>query len=118
LFTGAGIADFFTAFAPSFPSAGVSGFFFAAAFRGGGFAAFAAAAAASAAPFQDVLPRGADADEPLARVRERRVGRAAERHPHLRVLQTHRRVQRSSRRRRLQGRSIRSDVGVGFTGVR
>ena len=49
LFTGAGIADFFTAFAPSFPSAGVSGFFFAAAFRGGGFAAFAAAAAASAA---------------------------------------------------------------------
>ena len=37
LFTGAGIADFFTAFAPSFPSAGVSGFFFAAAFRGGGF---------------------------------------------------------------------------------
>ena len=36
LFTGAGIADFFTAFAPSFPSAGVSGFFFAAAFRGGG----------------------------------------------------------------------------------
>ena len=49
LFTGAGIADFFTAFAPSFPSAGVSGFFFAAAFRGGGFAAAAAAAAASAA---------------------------------------------------------------------